>query len=69
MASLREMISGDKVVPATVVFNQIMAKLAEQAGFPALYLGGGTLGYVKTTLEANLNITETWRSAPPVSCR
>lgn len=58
MPTLREMISGDKVVPATVVFNQIMAKLAEQAGFPALYLGGGTLGYVKTTLEANLNITE-----------
>lgn len=58
MPTLRDMISGDKVVPATVVFNQIMAKLAEQAGFPALYLGGGTLGYVKTTLEANLNITE-----------
>lgn len=58
MPTLREMITGDKVIPATVVFNQIMAKLAEQAGFPALYLGGGTLGYVKTTLEANLNLTE-----------
>jgi methylisocitrate lyase len=58
MATLRDMISGDKVIAATVVFNPIMAKLAEQAGFPALYLGGGTLGYVKTTLEANLNVSE-----------
>jgi methylisocitrate lyase len=35
-----------------------MARMATAAGFPALYLGGGTLGYVKTVLEANLNLTE-----------
>lgn len=58
MSSLRQMIAGDEPVPAPVVFNPIMAKLAERAGFPALYLGGGTLGYVKTVLEANLNLTE-----------
>lgn len=58
MASLREMIAGDSPVAAPVVFNPIMAKLAEEAGFPALYLGGGTMGYVKTALEANLNLTE-----------
>jgi len=31
---------------------------AQAAGFEMLYLGGGTLGYVKCGLEANLNITE-----------
>lgn len=58
MASLREMIGGDRPVAAPLVFNPIMAKLAEEAGFPALYLGGGSMGYVKTVLEANLNLTE-----------
>jgi len=36
----------------------MMAKLAEAAGFPALYLGGGATGYAKVLLEANLNLTE-----------
>lgn len=58
MASLRAMLDGGRPVLATVVFNPLMAKLAEAAGYPALYLGGGTLGYVKTVLEANLNLTE-----------
>lgn len=58
MTSLRSMIAGDMPVTAPVVFNPIMAKLAEAAGFPALYLGGGTMGYVKTVLEANLTVTE-----------
>ncbi|MGE4218544.1 MAG: oxaloacetate decarboxylase [Alphaproteobacteria bacterium] len=58
MASLRAMLDGERPVLATVVFNPLMARLAEAAGFPALYLGGGTLGYVKTVLEANLNLTE-----------
>jgi methylisocitrate lyase len=43
---------------APAVFNPLSAKLAEQAGFKMLYLGGGTLGYVKCCLEANLNLTE-----------
>ena len=36
MPTLREMITGSAVIPATAVFNQIMVKLAEQARFPAL---------------------------------
>ena len=36
MPTLREMITGSAVIPATAVFKQIMAKLAEQARFPAL---------------------------------
>jgi methylisocitrate lyase len=58
MASLREMIAGGVLVQAPVVFNPLSAKLAEAAGFPALYLGGGGLGYVQCVTEANLTLTE-----------
>jgi methylisocitrate lyase len=40
------------------VFNPLSAKLAAAAGFDMLYLGGGTIGYLKCCLEANLGITE-----------
>jgi len=56
--SLRTMLERPEPVVATLVSNPLMAKLAEQAGFQALYLGGGMLGYSKVVLEANLNITE-----------
>ncbi len=58
MASLREMIDGNSLVEAPVVFNPLSAKLAEAAGFPALYLGGGSLGYMQCVTEANLTVTE-----------
>jgi 2-methylisocitrate lyase-like PEP mutase family enzyme len=57
MNRLGEMISGGTVV-APLVFNPISAKLAEAAGFRALYLGGGSLGYVKCVTEANLTLPE-----------
>lgn len=43
---------------AAAVFNPLCAKLAEQAGFKVLYLGGGPLGYVKCSLEAGLSLSE-----------
>jgi 2-methylisocitrate lyase-like PEP mutase family enzyme len=58
MASLREMISGPSLIEAPVVFNPLSAKLAQAAGFPALYLGGGGLGYIQCVTEANLTLTE-----------
>ena len=58
MSSFYEMISGKSLVEAPVVFNPMSAKLADAAGFPALYLGGGTLGYVQCATEANLTLTE-----------
>jgi methylisocitrate lyase len=58
MATLREMINGNSLVEAPVVFNPLSAKLAEAAGFPALYLGGGGLGYIQCVTEANLTVTE-----------
>ncbi|MDP6605188.1 MAG: isocitrate lyase/PEP mutase family protein [Dehalococcoidia bacterium] len=56
--SFREMLAGPMPLTATLVSNPLMARLAEQAGFLALYLGGGMLGYSKVVLEANLNVTE-----------
>lgn len=54
----RQLLSGKRALVAPAVFNPLSAKLAEAAGFEVLYLGGGTLGYLKCCLEANLNITE-----------
>jgi 2-methylisocitrate lyase-like PEP mutase family enzyme len=61
MATLREMINRNSLVEAPVVFNPLSAKLAERAGFPALYLGGGGLGYIQCVTEANLTVTEMTR--------
>lgn len=55
---LRALIEGTEPVFAPLVLDPMMAKLAEKAGFPALYLGGGSTGYLKTVTEANLSLTE-----------
>src|SRR5688500_4679920 len=55
---LSALIQMQKAYLAPAVFNPLCAKIAQAAGFDMLYLGGGTLGYVKCGLEANLNITE-----------
>jgi methylisocitrate lyase len=48
---------GDPVV-APLVINPLSALLAQEAGFPALYLGGGAMGYVKCVTEANLGLLD-----------
>ncbi len=58
MASLRDRLAGPAPVLAPLVLNPLMAKLAEAAGFGALYLGGGATGYERVCLEANLTLTE-----------
>jgi methylisocitrate lyase len=50
-------------VTAPLVLNPLMARMAEAAGFPAGYLGGGSTGYQKVALEANLNVTEMCQTA------
>lgn len=55
---LIDLLEGAAPVRAPLVLDPLMARLAEQAGFEAAYLGGGGLGYSKTFLEANLNVTE-----------
>ncbi|KVQ63003.1 isocitrate lyase/PEP mutase family protein [Burkholderia territorii] len=57
-AKLRELLSRDAPAVVPLVLDPISAKLAEAAGFDALYLGGGTLGYVKTVTEANLSLIQ-----------
>jgi methylisocitrate lyase len=61
--SLRERMQGARPVTAPLVLNPLMARLAEAAGFPAGYLGGGATGYAKVALEANLNLTEMCQAA------
>ena len=58
MTSLRQMIQEPAPVCAPLVLDPLMAKLAEQVGFKALYLGGGASGYRKVHLEANLTLSE-----------
>ena len=55
---LRTLVAGNRALIAPAVFNPLSAKLAANAGFEVLYLGGGTLGYLNCCLEANLNITQ-----------
>ena len=49
--SLRELIQRPMPVTAPLVLNPLMARMAEAAGFPAGYLGGGSTGYQKVALE------------------
>jgi methylisocitrate lyase len=58
MTSLRTLLRDDTPVVAPLVFDPLSAKLAEEAGFGALYLGGDSMGYVKCVTEANLTLTE-----------
>jgi len=59
----RRLIAGPEPVYAPLVFNPMSALLAEQAGFKALYLGGGSMGYIKAGTEANLSLTEMAQAA------
>jgi len=63
MNEFRRLIAGTEPVFAPLVFNPISALLAEQAGFKALYLGGGSMGYVKCGTEAQLSLTEMAQAA------
>lgn len=55
---LKTMIAEAAPVTAPLVLNPLMAAMAKEAGFQALYLGGGASGYQNTHLEANLTVTE-----------
>ena len=56
--SLRVLLAKRELVVAPGVYSGLTAKLAEAAGFRALYLGGGSMGYIKCGTEANLSLTE-----------
>ena len=61
--SIRAQLQGPRPVTAPLVLNPLMARMVEAAGFPAGYLGGGSTGYQKVALEANLNLTEMCQAA------
>jgi 2-methylisocitrate lyase-like PEP mutase family enzyme len=56
--SLRDLMAGPEPLIVPLALNPMMAKLAEHAGFEALYLGGGSMGYLTCVTEANLTLTE-----------
>src|ERR671929_1670979 len=56
-------LDGPAPITAPLVLNPLMARMAEDAGFTAGYLGGGATGYQKVALEANLNLTEMCQAA------
>lgn len=58
MSWLKRKLDGERAVLAPLVMDALMAKMAEKAGFEALYLGGGASGYRAVHLEANLSLTE-----------
>jgi 2-methylisocitrate lyase-like PEP mutase family enzyme len=55
---LNQLVRGNDLVVAPVALNPIMARLAEEAGFKAIYLSGGSLGWLKCVTEANLSLAE-----------
>ena len=62
-SEFRRLIAGPEPVYAPLVFSPLSALLAQQAGFRALYLGGGSMGYLKGGTEANLSLTEMAQAA------
>ena len=58
MQKFSELMRGKELIVAPVALNPIMARLAEEAGFKALYLSGGSLGWYKGVTEAGLSLSE-----------
>ena len=58
MPKLKELIGGNDLIVAPVALNPIMARLAAQAGFKAVYMSGGSLGWYKCVTEANITLPE-----------
>jgi 2-methylisocitrate lyase-like PEP mutase family enzyme len=55
---LKELIGGKELIVAPVALNPIMARLAAAAGFKAVYMSGGSLGWYKGVTEANITLPE-----------
>ncbi len=55
---LRRQVRSEEGCVAPLVLNPLMAKLAEEAGFSAGYLGGGAMGFLTCATEANLSLTQ-----------
>ncbi len=62
-ATLRELIARDTPSVVPLALDPLGALQAQAAGFEALYLGGGAMGYVKTATEAHLSLTQMAQAA------
>jgi 2-methylisocitrate lyase-like PEP mutase family enzyme len=55
---LSQLIRGNDLIVAPVALNPIMARMAKEAGFKAIYMSGGSLGWYKCVTEANITLPE-----------
>ena len=58
MQKLSQLIRGNDLIVAPVALNPIMARMAQEAGFKAIYMSGGSLGWYKCVTEANITLPE-----------
>jgi 2-methylisocitrate lyase-like PEP mutase family enzyme len=58
VSKLSQLIRGNDLIVAPVALNPIMARMAEEAGFKAIYMSGGSLGWYKCVTEANITLPE-----------
>ena len=58
MPKLSQLIRGNDLIVAPVALNPIMARMAQEAGFKAIYMSGGSLGWYKCVTEANITLPE-----------
>jgi 2-methylisocitrate lyase-like PEP mutase family enzyme len=58
LPKLSQLVRGNELIVAPVALNPIMARMAEEAGFKAVYMSGGSLGWYKCVTEANITLPE-----------
>jgi 2-methylisocitrate lyase-like PEP mutase family enzyme len=58
MDRLRRLIQQNELVIAPVALNPLMARLAVEVGFKAIYLSGGSQGWVTCGTEATITLPE-----------
>jgi 2-methylisocitrate lyase-like PEP mutase family enzyme len=58
MQRIRALIERDELVIAPVALNPLMARLAVEVGFKAVYLSGGSQGWVTCGAEATITLHE-----------
>ncbi|MCC2099352.1 MAG: isocitrate lyase/PEP mutase family protein [Hyphomicrobiales bacterium] len=58
MQRIRSLIQQDKLIIAPVALNPLMARLAVETGFKAVYLSGGSQGWITCGTEATITLPE-----------
>lgn len=58
MDRLKTLIAGDELIVAPCALNPLMAMTAAEVGFKAVYMSGGSLGWLNCITEANITLPE-----------